>query len=241
MPTAHTRRTATDTDAEREILPASQRRRRTVAAVLFEVRCPGRGRLGWCPCEACISSLVPPQPAVVEGAASVALLFSHEGVGREFIHALKYRRERAIARWLGESVALAHRTLIDPAPDHIDTVTWAPTTAAHRRARGFDQAEVVARAVARALRIRRVRLLDRVGTTPQTGASRVDRLVGPDFAARPAAAGRHIVLVDDVLTTGATLRVATAALLEAGAAAVHVAACARRGNEGWVDQPDSDA
>ena len=214
--------------------------------MLFEVRCPGCDVLGWCPCEACISSLLPPQPAVVEGASSVALLFSHEGVGREFIHALKYRRERAIARWLGDSVALAHRALTHRAPDHrapahIDTVTWAPTTPAHRRARGFDQAEMVARAVARASRIRRAPLLDRIGTTVQTGASRVDRLAGPSFVARTAAAGRRILLVDDVLTTGATLRVATAALLEAGADAVHVAACARRGDQGWVDRPDSVA
>lgn len=202
--------------------------------------------LGWCPCEACIASLLPPQPATIAGALSVSLVFSHEGVGREFIHALKYRRERAIARWLGESVALTHRAtyLADtglPPPCPVDTVTWAPTTAAHRRARGFDQAEVLARAAARAMRVRRARLLDRIGTTVQSGASRIDRLAGPDFVGRPAAAGRRILLVDDVLTTGATLRVATEALFAAGAAAVHVAACARRGDERRVDRPAPDA
>lgn len=177
-------------------------------------------------------------------AASVGLLFSHEGVGREFIHALKYRRERAIARWLGESLALNHlsrrRDAAEGAVDGaveaavetaVDTVTFAPTTAAHRRARGFDQAEILARATARALRVRCARLLDRVGSGVQSGADRTARLAGPQFRARSRSAGLRVLLVDDVLTTGATLRSAAAALLDEGAAQVHVAACARRGRD----------
>ncbi|WP_420609960.1 ComF family protein [Candidatus Poriferisodalis sp.] len=228
--------------------------------MLFEVRCAGCGVLGWCPCSACIEALVDPEPALVPGARSVALLFSHSDVGREFIHALKYRGERAIAGWLGESLALAHlaalRSIapidtaaaglapidtaaaglapIDTAAAGlapIDTVTWAPTTAAHRRARGFDQAETLARATAKALRARPMRLLRRIGGTAQSGASREERLAGPRFDCRRVAAGRRILLVDDVVTTGATLRAATAVLTDAGAAAVHVAACARRGRD----------
>ena len=197
--------------------------------MLFEVRCAGCGLLGWCPCAACVEALEAPEPASVPGADSVALLFSHSGVGREFIHALKYRGERAIARWLGNSLALTHLGLITT--ESIDTVTWAPTTAAHRRGRGFDQAETLARATAKALRVRPARLLRRIGSAAQSGTGRSARLAGPRFAGRGAAKDRRVLLVDDVLTTGATLGAATAALEGAGAAAVHVAACARRGRD----------
>jgi predicted amidophosphoribosyltransferase len=130
------------------------------------------------------------------------------------VAALKYRNARTLAPWLAERLA----GLVEGAT--VDVVTWAPTGAARRRHRGFDQGEVLARALAKQLRRPVRRLLARPAASgPQTGQSRAERLVGPAFVARRPIAG-HVLIVDDVVTTGATLRAAQAALIAAGASSV---------------------
>ena len=131
---------------------------------------------------------------------------------------LKYRNRRQVARHLAGLVVNA----IVAAGDHhtVDVVTWAPTSDARRRSRGFDQGELVARHVARQLGVPCRRLLSRSGPTgTQTGRTRIERLHGPEFVARPGLEGRQVIVVDDVVTTGATLRAAAAALRHAGVAA----------------------
>lgn len=129
---------------------------------------------------------------------------------------LKYRNRRQVARHLA---GLVTNTIVAAGDHvHVDVVTWAPTSGARRRARGFDQAELIARVVARQLGVPCRRLLERAPTDhAQTGRRRVDRLHGAHFRAAPGARGRRVVVVDDVVTTGATLAAAAAALRDAGA------------------------
>lgn len=111
----------------------------------------------------------------------------------------------------------------------MDVVTWAPTSRRRRRARGYDQAELLARAVARRSRLRSRPLLRRLSEQPQTGRGRRDRLAGPRFVAA-AVPGATVLVVDDVWTTGATLSAAGTALRNAGAARVLGATLARAGS-----------
>ena len=96
-------------------------------------------------------------------------------------------------------------------------VTWAPTTDSRRASRGFDQSELLARHVAAFTSMRCRSMLRRTNVGSQTGSGRGERLERPHFVARAAPRGSCIVVIDDVLTTGATLRAAAQALRLAGA------------------------
>ena len=189
--------------------------------MLLPVTCPVCGERGAAPCAGCAAALrrAPPLPSP-PGVDSCVALLDYEGVGRELVARLKYRNARAVVPALGRALA----ALADPRA--VDSVTWAPTTGARRRARGFDQAELLARAVARALRLPCRGLLRRSPGPAQTGLALDDRRAGPSFLARGPAATR-VLLVDDVVTTGATVAGAARALRSAGATTVHVLAAAR--------------
>ncbi|MGH9263995.1 MAG: ComF family protein, partial [Acidimicrobiales bacterium] len=113
--------------------------------MLIPTSCPVCGRQGPAPCEGCAADLraAPALPAPV-GVDSCAALLAYDGAGRELVARLKYRNARSSVPFLSRGMAAL-------VTGQIDVVTWAPTTPARLRARGFDQARVLARAVARRL------------------------------------------------------------------------------------------
>ena len=133
---------------------------------------------------------------------------------------LKNRDERSRVTEL----ALAMARLVPPVPGL--TVTWAPTSPARRRGRGFDQAELLARAVARRAGLPVARLLSRAPVAPQAGLDAGARRSNPAFRLARRWPG-PVLLVDDVATTGATLSAAARALRAAGATEVHGLVVAR--------------
>lgn len=191
--------------------------------MLLASRCGSCARPGPSPCAGCHALLRRPAADVdPPGLPGLVALLRYDGPARPLVARVKYRNQRQVVAWLADGLV----ALLEGSP--VDIVTWAPTTAEHRRRRGFDHGEVLARAVARRIG-RPVRsLLTRGPGPPQTGRdARHRRASPPAFTCRsPVPPGTRVLVVDDIVTTGATLRAATAALRAAGATALP--ACAAR-------------
>ena len=186
--------------------------------MIFATLCAGCNQPGTTLCHRCRFSLASASSQVTETDILAALPF--EGVARQVVHGLKYRNRRQVARQLARVMVRRLRV------GTVDLVTWAPTSGARARARGYDQAELLARAVAAELGVPCRRLLYRCHGASQTGHTRVQRLQGPSFRARSGRQQLRVLLVDDVVTTGATLTAAREALLLAGVGTVHCLAAA---------------
>lgn len=189
--------------------------------MFFETRCAGCDKPGSAICTTCRFALLGQAPRAHEHGVIAVLPFT--GRVRSIVLGLKYRNRRAVSRHLAGLIV--NRLIECDAHRGLDAVTWAPTTARRRRDRGFDQGELIAQTVGRQLGLPCRRLLERVEDRSggQTGRSRADRLDGPQFSARPGLDGLAVLVVDDVVTTGATLHSARSALRTRGASATLVA------------------
>lgn len=117
-----------------------------------------------------------------------------------------------------------------------DLVTWAPLSAGRRRKRGYDQAKLLAEEAALLYGLRPVPLLKKVRNTPAQSslgrAARAENVRGVYRIRQNApVAGKRVLLVDDVVTTGSTLSECSRVLLEAGAAEVVCLTLARATGE----------
>jgi predicted amidophosphoribosyltransferase len=138
-------------------------------------------------------------------------LYEHDGPIRDLVIDLKYHGMKPLAREIAQLMSPIIMEL-----GEVEAITWAPTSALHHLERGFDHSELIARHCAGITKIVHRKLLRRVNNEHQTGKGRQQRLEQPLFVARPLGPKR-ICVVDDVLTTGATLAAAAHALIERGA------------------------
>jgi ComF family protein len=169
----------------------------------------------------------PPAFAYARSAAT------YDEVVREALHAFKFRGQRALAAPLGDLIAeTGLETLPVAAPDLLIPVPLFP---GRERTRGFNQAALLARRVGRSwgLPVHRdvlVRAIDTRAQTELTGRERRQNVRGAFRVRRPdTVAGRHVIVVDDILTTGSTAGACALALYRAGAATVGVLTVARAG------------
>ena len=202
--------------------------------LVFPPRCSGCRGYGVNLCPGCIERcrrLRNPSPDQHRRLSGVALLrssvalYQYDAPLREAIHTFKYRRRRALVSPLA---ALFIEALPPDQPD-CEVVIPVPLHASRLRERGFNQSALLADAVAQALSkrvsldLRRTRQTER-----QVGMDRHAREsnVRDAFGWAGANAPRSALLIDDVLTTGATLRECARALRAAGTHEVHALALA---------------
>ena len=197
--------------------------------LLFPPKCAFCGRVGVRGvCEACERTLPRTELPLREGAGygKCAVPLKYEGPVREALLRYKFRGGRGAAEGFG---LLLGRCVAEELGGAFDAVTYAPVSAKRRAARGYDQAYLLAREAARSWGVKPLTLLRKTRDNPPQSsldaAARRGNVVGVYEPCNPEKIiGRHILLIDDILTTGSTLSECARVLRAAGAASV-VCAC----------------
>ncbi len=168
-------------------------------------------------------------------AATVAALIYTFPVDR-LLHTLKYRGQLPLADWAAGQLVhglrrswTKHTTMSTAAPP-VDCIVALPLAPARQSERGFNQAQEIARRVAGDLGVPMLDLLSRSGAArPQAELAWSERVrnVRGAFRCRETMNGLRVALIDDVMTTGASLAEAARALRRAGAASVECWVVAR--------------
>jgi ComF family protein len=201
----------------------------TLGEGLVPPRCAACGRScrsGATLCTRCSRRLAFAQPLEGSGPAGIDRAWSaaaHEGVPRDLVAALKFRRLLPVAETMAERIHwLAPASLLSGA------IVPVPTARLRTWSRGFDPAREIAAALARRTGLPLEECLRRHGSGRQRGRRRRERVAHPPQVLVNAPAPRSVLLVDDVLTTGATLSSCARPLRAAGAVRVVAITFSRR-------------
>jgi ComF family protein len=158
----------------------------------------------------------------------------HDKTARDLLSVYKFGHQRAaaepIARLMSDTFLKFNRLESVRSNDYL--LIPIPTATSRNRERGFGHTELLVRYIAANLKVERSNLLRRIGQSRQLGSAREERLkqLRSSFAVKKSSkvAGRNVLLVDDVVTTGGTIIAATQTLLSAGAKQVDAILFAKR-------------
>jgi ComF family protein len=171
--------------------------------------------------------------AYLKGPTHVWITTTYDQVAKELLKVYKFGHQRAaaypISELMSETFLSFHSDADIVRKNYL--VIPIPTASSRIRQRSFDHSALLARNVALTLRLRSQSSLRRLGQTRQVGAQRdlrAKQLKGAFYLNSKSITGRNILLIDDVVTTGATLIEATHTLRQAGAKHVDALVFAKR-------------
>jgi ComF family protein len=159
-------------------------------------------------------------PAYLPAGVAAYACFPYGGTAGSAVKLLKYDGKTALARVMGDAVG----ELISLLNGDFDNVVSVPLHSHRRRERGFDQSGLITRRAAENAKVRTAqngalrRVRDTVPQVKLDGPARLDNITGAFAADERFFAGRRVLLVDDVITTGATVRACAKAIEDAGGA-----------------------
>ncbi len=170
----------------------------------------------------------------VNGFDQVYTFGAYDGALRKLIHIFKFEGVRTLQRPLGTLLAQ-----VLPRETSFDAIVAMPLHWRRRWQRGFNQSELLAQEIGRRWGVPVVKAVQRKkATVPQAGltsAQRRTNVQGAFQAKKASLTGKHVLLIDDVLTTGATASACARALKRAGASKVTFLALARRDRRAAFD------
>ena len=207
---------------------------RFLLELLYPTRCilcreelsPGRPRL----CPRCLEEIRTPANARFPYVSVCVSALRYEGDAAEAIRRYKFRSCRAYADAFG---SLVSERIYTELSGKYDLITWVPISSDRRRERGFDQSRLLAESAAKHLRQTAVPTLKKKRRVPRQSLlrdpqARKANVLGVYSVTKPeAVAGKRILLIDDIATTGATISECAKTLLMAGAEEVLAAALAK--------------
>ena len=177
-------------------------------------------------CTRCARRLADADPLTSHGPPGIDRAWSsapHEDVARNLVTALKFRRLLPVATLMADRIQwLAPAALLS------GTIVPVPTAPLRTMARGFDPAAELAAALAQKTQLPAASCLARSGIGRQLGKRRAQRIGHPPRIRTISEVPRSVLLIDDVLTTGATLSACAQALRSAGSVRIAAITFARR-------------
>jgi len=194
-----------------------------MSMVFLERPCPVCGLLAKGICSVCFSGFrAPTEVALLEYVDKYMPMFDYNGNFRKAILAGKQAGRVDVIKQLAK---LFGHFLLANLDLKGTEVTWVPASKFAKRRRGFDQGKVIASSVVKGSDMRMARYLVRESHVSQTGKGRFHRLLGPKFRVigEPP---KTLLIVDDVVTTGASINAAANVFRKAGCTKIYAASLA---------------